>query len=181
VHQRGGERPAYALLVGGVRHRPALAREEAEQAVGPALQDALLDEAAGESLRQSLAEPAHEVLGRALLRRDGRERLGEHRVLRRRGVRDHHVLGGAPESPLLPHLDEPLEGELDQRGPAECGRQIAGLRCAGLVVEQEQQQILRDQHTVTLLAVGATTPPAAARGQYQPEDSEWLQAPQGEP
>src|SRR5690606_28462760 len=84
----------------------------------------------------------------------------EQRVRERRRVGRREHLGGVPEAPLLLDVDGLDEGELDQQRAAEERSGVAGGgQAAGLVVHQQQREVLRDERVH-----GGNLLPGRARG-----------------
>jgi hypothetical protein len=167
--EAGRQRSAYLLLVRAVGRGPSGAGEEAEHLALASLQQATLDESLGELLLRPLAEPVDEVLGAALLLRDHVVRRPQDRVLGHL-LGDGADLGGAPDGGLRLDLDGAGHGQLDQEGAAEGGLRIGGPgELAAVVVEEQQEQVLRDQgHHVPTVNGRAFPAKLCGSGRSQP-------------
>jgi hypothetical protein len=124
---------------------PAGGREQAQHLALFSTQDAVALEPGEQRFATLLAQPADEVLGGAFLLLDDPEGLDEHRLTRLCRAGQVH-LGAGPHPLALDHLDVTAEGKLDEQPATDADVEIRGVRqLSGLVLDQQEQQVLRDQ------------------------------------
>jgi hypothetical protein len=145
-------------LVGGVGGRPRGAREEAEDPVVLAPQDAAVRKRLEQRLSGRATQPGDELLRGTFLGGDLLERADEHRMLGR-GSAGRADDRATHRPRWLVDPDPAAEGELGQQGAAERGVAVgAGREPARVVVEQEQGEVFRQEsHVGTLSMAGSTS------------------------